>query len=319
MNPLTIVGATRTHEVAMDRQEWIEALDILLKERQANSDYADELHRVNRANQVEYPSTDDPWFVPKMIGKGALQFLRDDEELNRDSKTKILGTEVGTPSLKEGLMFALLPLLGPIPEALGMGLAARAGSGALLNTAASLPFYAMDPDQADPLMDAAMGAGIGAAGFPGMVVGGALSWSPELEAGLSGDDRGPSTFDPTQYRRFGRNWEPFEYAGGGLVRALGKQLQEWAQDNQKAFLDHSFEDWLPLTGDHILEAEDLARKDLERLMTTDPWSVIRGKRYAEGGRVVDSRLIIRQFGGKINDGSRVGPKEIIMQYGGQYA
>lgn len=77
----------------------------------------------------------------------------------------------------------LLASLGA-PPSLGVGLMARGLTGAGLNTGLSIPTYVADPDNADVLMDTAMGLGAGVAGLPGMVVGGVLGWSPEAKAGV---------------------------------------------------------------------------------------------------------------------------------------
>jgi hypothetical protein len=116
--------------------------------------------------------------------------------------------------LRAGTGMALgLGTAGMAPAALGGGLAARALSGAALNTLSSLPIYKADPSTADPLMDALMGAGLGVAGIPGMLLGGAAGWSPEVESG---------------------------YAGGGLVR---KGLEKFGA------LSAAADDYMPLASE----------------------------------------------------------------------
>lgn len=152
----------------------------------------------NRASQVEYPTGKD--FSPlKLIGRGLYQWLKDDTQLNK---------KMGTAGLREGAMLAMLPAAMAVPSALGMGALARGATGGALNLAASLPFYFMDPDNADPLMDLTMGVGAGMTGLPGALIGAALGWSPDLESGTHETAQLPAS------RMIDKR-----YAGGGVIRS----------------------------------------------------------------------------------------------------
>jgi len=161
----------------MDEATFLNLFDQRQKELQRDRELGT-LHLLrNKRNQVEYPT--GAAFSPlSLIKQGLKQFLRDDSEM----------TELtGAPGLREGVLYgAALPASVAIPGSLGVGALTRAASGAGLNTAASLPFYVADPETADPLMDAAMGAGAGLAGLPGAIAGGILGYSPESEAAGAG-------------------------------------------------------------------------------------------------------------------------------------
>lgn len=166
----------------------------------------------NRASQVEYPTGKD--FSPlKLIGRGLYQWLKDDTQLNK---------EMGTAGLREGAMLAMLPAAMAVPSALGMGALARGATGGALNLAASLPFYFMDPDSADPLMDLTMGVGAGMTGLPGALIGAILGWSPDLESGTHETAQLPA----------GRMIDK-RYAGGGLIKRGAKILKEAAPKKSK--------------------------------------------------------------------------------------
>lgn len=194
----------------MNLDTYLQVLDQQEAEKRETRRRADELLRINRANQVEYPTGEN--FNPlTLVGKGLYQWLKDDNELNGD---------MGTPGLKEGAQFAMMAPLMAIPGALGAGALTRGLTGAALNVGAGLPFYMTDSDNADPLMDAAMGLGMGMGGtagrgIAGMLTGGFLGWSPESESGLL-DDLPPSTWAP--YNEMPSGLRGPKYAGGGLVK-----------------------------------------------------------------------------------------------------
>lgn len=123
-----------------------------------------------------------------------------DEYLLRDpAKRAQMARDVGG-KMSGALSLMSLPMSFVAPAAMGTGLLAKGLTGAGLNVALSAPSYMHDPDTAEPLLDALMGAGAGVAGLPGAIVGGLMGWSPDIEAG---------------------------YAGGGAVKSLGKRMSKY--------------------------------------------------------------------------------------------
>lgn len=193
-----------------DREDpigYLSKLHNFLREKEEISRRGDEVLRANKLTHVSYP-TGERFSPLELIRKGILQYLRDDTQLNN---------EMGTSGLREGAMAALMLPTMAIPASLGMSTLARGLTGAGLNLAASYPFYKVDPQSAEPLMDSAMGAGAGVKGFPGMLLGGLLGWSSDLE---SGQEIPPEA-------------KPMKYAGGGLLKRGAKILKEVAPNRSK--------------------------------------------------------------------------------------
>ena len=321
----------------MNTEEYLGALDQYLSERETNRKRADELLKLNRLNQVNYPSMDDPWFVPKMIGKGLYQWLADDTELNGD---------MGTPGLREGAQFAMMAPLMVIPGALGGGALTRSLTGAGLNVLSGTPFYATDPDNADVLMDAAVGAGMGAGGLPGAIIGGVLGWSPEPETGKMGRKKW-TPWTPYEEYPSGRRGQRF--AGGGLVRSLGKRaikyLDEMKDPLTADIIKERGGNWFPGSVEAAIEPlsgrlgevrperlevlrEQLGNPEagisdeITKYQKLYPEAVQqktkKNQSFAEGGFVTPQQ-IITQHGGRIEKSEMMTPKEIIAHHGGRYA